>query len=54
MYRNMHHKTKLWQRNYYERIIWHESELWAVRRYIRDNPKKWEQDEHHPCNIKCC
>jgi len=29
---------RLWQRNYYERIIRSESELYAVRRYIRDNP----------------
>ncbi len=51
IYRKMHQKTKLWQRNYHERIIWRETELWAVRQYIRDNPKNWEQDAHHPCRI---
>jgi REP element-mobilizing transposase RayT len=34
----------LWQRNYYERIIRSESELYAVRRYIQDNPLKWGTD----------
>lgn len=33
---------RIWQRNYYERIIRSDSELFATRQYIRDNPKKWE------------
>lgn len=33
-----------WQRNYYERIIRSERELDAVRRYIQNNPLKWERD----------
>ncbi len=32
----------VWQRNYYERIIRSERELFAVRRYIVENPLKWE------------
>jgi REP element-mobilizing transposase RayT len=30
----------VWQRNYYERIIRNEFELYAVREYIKRNPKK--------------
>lgn len=33
-----------WQRGYYERIIRTESELTNVRRYIRENPKRWSVD----------
>jgi putative transposase len=39
---------KLWQRNYYERIIRNERELNAVRRYIRDNPARWANDMENP------
>ena len=34
----------VWQRNYYERVIRSDVELDAVRQYIRDNPRKWEED----------
>lgn len=33
---------KLWQRNYWERVIRNERELDAVRHYIKDNPLKGE------------
>jgi REP element-mobilizing transposase RayT len=36
--------TPVWQRNYYEHIIRNERELFAIQRYIRDNPKKWGLD----------
>lgn len=32
---------KMWQRNYYERIIRNDEELWNVQEYIRKNPMKW-------------
>jgi REP element-mobilizing transposase RayT len=35
---------RLWQRNYWERIIRNEKELHAVREYIYCNPAKWEDD----------
>ena len=31
---------RLWQRNYYERIIRNEKEYLAIKNYIRNNPKK--------------
>ena len=39
---------RLWQRNYYERIIRDERELSHIREYIIDNPAKWDEDENHP------
>jgi len=36
--------TPVWQRNFYERVIRNESELNAVRKYIVENPLKWESD----------
>jgi REP element-mobilizing transposase RayT len=38
----------IWQRNYFERVIRVDRELDAVRRYIVDNPAKWNEDENHP------
>ena len=40
---------KLLQRNYYERIIRNDLALLRIRRYIDNNPTKWEMDRH---NIK--
>jgi putative transposase len=38
----------MWQRNYYERIIRNETELYAVRECIRLNPTKWLFDSDNP------
>lgn len=35
---------RLWQRNYWERVIRSEAELHAVRAYIRENPKRASGD----------
>jgi REP element-mobilizing transposase RayT len=40
------HKTnelQLWQRGYYDRIIRNDGELYAIRRYIIDNPLHWKK-----------
>jgi putative transposase len=42
---------RLWQRNYYERVIRNEDELNEIRQYIVDNPAKWDTDEENP-NVK--
>lgn len=42
--------NKIWQRNYYERIIRNNSELNAIRQYIIDNPINWEEDKENPQN----
>ncbi|GEM19923.1 hypothetical protein NONS58_13230 [Nitrosococcus oceani] len=36
---------KLWQRNYWERIVRNETELDRIRDYIRNNPVQWESDK---------
>jgi putative transposase len=35
---------KVWQRNYYERVIRGEAELGRARRYIETNPAQWQTD----------
>lgn len=42
---------KFWQRNYYERIIRNEKELHKIRRYIEQNPLKWEIEKSYPENL---
>lgn len=39
---------KLWQRNYYERIIRDEQEWHQLCRYIAENPAHWASDEEYP------
>ncbi len=41
-----------WQRNYYEHVIRNERDLFAIRRYIHNNPMKWELDDHNLRNHK--
>jgi REP element-mobilizing transposase RayT len=41
---------RLWQRNYYERIIRDENELHNIRQYIRHNPFNWAIDQDNPMN----
>ena len=41
------HKWFRWQRNYYERIVRNTAELNRIRRYVMDNPAKWELDEEY-------
>ncbi|MEJ5240770.1 MAG: hypothetical protein WHS87_06205, partial [Anaerolineales bacterium] len=40
----------VWQRNYYERILRDERALASVRRYIRENPRRWEADRERMGN----
>lgn len=42
---------RLWQRNYYERIIRSDAELNAARKYIEENPLKWDMDKENPANL---
>ena len=43
--------ARVWQRNYYERIIRDEDELNRVRDYILLNPLKWEFDRENPLRV---
>ena len=38
----------LWQRGYYEHIIRSERALQAIRRYIVENPLRWNVDRYNP------
>jgi REP element-mobilizing transposase RayT len=39
---------KLWQRNYYERVIRNDEELMSIREYILTNPARWAMDKENP------
>jgi REP element-mobilizing transposase RayT len=41
-------RGRLWQRNYYEHIIRDEDALNRIRRYVDDNPARWELDDENP------
>ncbi len=38
----------VWQRNYYEHIIRNQRALNAIRRYIAENPARWDEDRDNP------
>jgi len=46
-YRKKSPNFVVWQRNYYERVIRHEKELFETRQYIINNPINWELDENY-------
>jgi hypothetical protein len=37
----------IWQRNYYEHIIRNENELNCIRKYIQENPLRWQYDREN-------
>jgi putative transposase len=39
---------RFWQRNYYEHVIRDESDLHVIRKYVVENPLKWELDRENP------
>jgi REP element-mobilizing transposase RayT len=39
---------RLWQRNYFERVIRNDAELDKFRNYILHNPARWTEDEENP------
>ena len=41
---------RLWQRNYYDRVIRNDRELALTRDYIAENPLKWHLDRENPAN----
>jgi len=40
--------SSLWQRNYFDRVIRNEDELYNTRLYIQSNPSLWYKDEENP------
>jgi REP element-mobilizing transposase RayT len=43
-------KQHVWQRNYFDRIIRNDNELNRIRKYIIENPMKWDLDKENPNN----
>jgi putative transposase len=43
---------RVWQRGYYERAIRNERELTAVRRYVVENPLRWDLDPENPMKAR--
>jgi hypothetical protein len=41
-------EARVWQRNYYERVIRNDAELNRVREYIQNNPARWALDHENP------
>lgn len=37
-------RLQVWQRGYYDHIVRNERELEAIRRYVQENPLRWELD----------
>ena len=40
--------TSFWQRGYFEHVIRSESSLNRIRRYIGENPMRWDEDPENP------
>ncbi len=45
-------RKPVWQRNYYDHIIRNDLYLSEKRKYIKDNPLKWDIDEDNPMCIR--
>jgi putative transposase len=40
-----------WQKSFYDRIIRNEKELYQIRKYIQENPLRWEIEKDNPENL---
>ncbi|NOY37277.1 MAG: transposase [Chlorobi bacterium] len=38
--------NRLWQRNYYDHIIRDEKEYWRIKKYIKNNPENWKEEDN--------
>ena len=38
---------KVWQKGYWDRVIRNESEFYAIKQYIRNNPRRWAEDREN-------
>jgi putative transposase len=44
-------EKRLWQRNYFERVIRDEHGLQNARNYVLENPLKWQLDVMNPARV---
>lgn len=40
-------KNTLWQKSFYEHVIRNEQSLFEIRKYIEENPLKWQLDQYY-------
>lgn len=40
-----------WQKSFYDRIIRNEKELYQIRKYIQENPLRWDIEKDNPENL---
>jgi REP element-mobilizing transposase RayT len=40
-----------WQKSFYDRVIRDEKELYQIRKYIQENPLRWEIEKDNPENL---
>ena len=45
-------ETPIWQRSFYEHVIWYETDLQNKTDYIEANPLLWNEDDENPVNLK--
>lgn len=50
-YRKNNSKESIWQKSFYDRVIRNERELYKIRKYILENPLKWEIEKSSSENI---
>lgn len=41
-----------WQKSFYDRIIRNENELYNIRKYIQENPLRWDIEKNNPENLE--
>ncbi|AFH50431.1 Hypothetical protein IALB_2728 [Ignavibacterium album JCM 16511] len=46
------YKDFQWQLRFYDRIIRNEKELYQIRKYIEQNPLKWDIGKNNPENLQ--
>ena len=39
-------RNKLWQKSFYDEIIRNEKACGEIRKYVCENPSRWEEDEY--------
>ena len=48
MFHMEHPGVPLWQRSFYDHVIRDEAAYLEIKRYIQENPLKWNLDEYNP------
>jgi len=47
----LRHADTIWQPRFYEHVIRNDEDLYNIRKYIQENPLKWELDNENPKNL---